>query len=305
MPQTMNDLEKSIKKRIREFEIIPLLHLLKAMGYTMDEIRFQGQNSICSQDGMIDGIRFRQLPVRDVEITLNMGLLSAQSPLPSYFRKTMESSLSSNSHFTDFIGFFDHHLLVDYICNIYPEINRFFYPSWEDAKQRLLQVLDLKSCSTLHWLFQLVFPEIGLQVEKALLSRSLKTIPIRVGKTRIGSDAVFGKRAIVPIYGSRITLFSEEEMTETRIPWPEEIKNRLIRLIYPVLRPTGIDLEINLVLKSQRRWARLHAETYLGYDRIRNGHISYRRVRIFRGHIDKLPRLSGNGKTKRREPPKP
>jgi hypothetical protein len=74
-------------------------------------------------------------------------------------------------------------------------------------------------------------------------------------------------------------------MTDTRVPWPKEIKNRLEDLIFPILQPTGIDLEISLILKSQKRWVRLHAETYLGYDRIRSVEDTYRRIRIFRGHI--------------------
>jgi len=84
-------------------------------------------------------------------------------------------------------------------------------------------------------------------------------------------------------------------MTDTQVPWPREIKNRLINLVFPVLQPMGIDLEILLVLKSQKRWVRLHAETYLGYDRIQSGEESYRRVRIFRGHIGEFFRAAGEG----------
>jgi hypothetical protein len=281
----MNNLEKKISEKIHEFDIISLLRLLMSMNYRKDEIRFRGHNSICSQPSLIKGIEFKNEPVREAVIKLNLGLLSAQSPLPSYFRKKIDSFITGARQFDEFIGYIDHHLIWDYICNLYPEINRFYFLSWELTKRRYLEALDLKSCTTLHWLFQTVFPEISVKVEKALLGLEMQAVPIRLGESALGSNTAFGSKSRVSIHGRRVTLCSEEDSTDTQVPWPWEIKNRLKELVFPLLRPTGIDLEINLVLKSQKRWARLHLETYLGYDRIRNGGESYRRIRIFRGHI--------------------
>jgi hypothetical protein len=281
----MNNLEERVAGRIHEFDIISLLHLLMTMNYSPEEIRFRSYNSICSQSGLIHDIKFRQEPVREAVITMNMGLLGVQSPLPSYFRKKMESEEVGRSRLADFIGYFDHHLIRDYICNIYPEINRLFFPDWEMTKRRYLQILNLKSLGTLHWLFRKVFPEIGVQVENAVLNDDLQTRAVVLGKAVLGDDAVFGSKTSVPINGRRVTFYSEEEMTDTQAPWPREIRNRLTSLIFPVLQPAGIDLEIVLVLKSRKRWVRLHAETYLGYDRMQGGEESYRRIRIFRGHI--------------------
>ena len=281
----MNSLEKKISKKIHEFDIISLLRLLMSMNYRLDEIRFNGRNSICSQSSLIHGIKFYNEPVREVVITLNLGLLSAQSPLPGYFRKKVESDITGSRRFNEFIGYFDHQLIRNYIFNLYPEINSFYFSSWELTKRRYLETLDLKSCNTLHWLFQIVFPELSVKVEKVLLNRDLKTVPIRLGKCMLGSDTAFGSKSRVPIHGRQVTLYSEEDSTDTQVPWPREMKDRLKNLVFPLLRPTGIDMEINLVLKSQKRWARLHSGTYLGYDRIRNGGESYRRIRIFRGHI--------------------
>ena len=282
----MKEAKRKISRKSHEFDIISLLRLLKSLGYNPDEIRYKGHNSICSQSGLIQGVIFSDHPVREVVITLNLGLLSAQTPLPSYFRKMMEADITGGRRFEDFVAYFDHHLIRDYVCNIYPEINRFYFPSWELSKRRYLEMLDLRSINTLHWLFQMVFPEIGVKVEKVPLGRGMQTDTIRLGRNRLGGNAVFGGKALAPISGPRVTLVSEEDLTDTQIPWPREIKDRLNRLIFPLLRPIGIDMEINLVLKSQTRWARLHLETYLGYDRIRNGADSYRQIRIFRGHID-------------------
>jgi len=288
----MSYTEKDVSERIHDFDIISLLYLLETMNYSPEEIRFRSHNSICSQSGLIYDIAFRQEPVREAVITMNMGLLGVQSPLPSYFRKKMEIDEVGRGALADFIGYFDHHLIRDYICNIYPEINSYFFPHWEQTKRRYLQILNPKSISTLHWLFQIVFPEIRVQVENAVLSDNVRTKPVLLGKSVLGTDAVFGNKTNVPIDGRRVTLFTEEELTDTQLPWPKEIRNRLTRLIFPVLQPTGIDMEIVLVLKSQKRWVRLHAETYLGYDRIQSGKETYRRIRIFRGHIGESYRIA-------------
>lgn len=289
----MNELEEKVSRRIHEFDILSLLRLLMSMNYSPEEIRFRSHNSICSQPGLIHSINFMREPVREAVITINMGLLSAQSPLPAYFRKKMENDIVGERLFIDFIGYFDHHLIRDYISNIYPEINRIFFPDWELTKRRYLQILNLKSLGTLHWLFQMVFPEIGVKVENAVLNSEVQTQPVRLGKTVLGNDAVFGNKTSVALLGRRVTFYSEAEMTDTRVPWPKEIKNRLEGLIFPVLHPTGIDLEISLILKSQKRWVRLHTETYLGYDRIRSSEDTYRRIRIFRGHIGEPFRTAG------------
>lgn len=281
----MSELEEKISQRIHEFDIISLIRLLVSVGYSREEITFRSHNSICSQSGLIYSIEFRREPVREAIITMNMGLLGAQSPLPSYFRMKMENADISRRSFTDFIGYFDHHLIRDYICNIYPEINKLFFPNWELTKRRYLHILNLKALHTLHWLFQTVFPEIGVKVENAVLSSEVQTQPVRLGETILGNDAVFGNKTSVALNGRLVTFYSDEEMTDTQIPWPKEIKNRLESLIFPVLKPLGIDLEIFLVLKSQKRWVRLHGETYLGYDRIRGEKDAYRRIHIFRGHI--------------------
>ena len=73
--------------------------------------------------------------------------------------------------------------------------------------------------------------------------------------------------------------------TDAGEPWPREIRQRLDDLAFPILRPVGIDLEIILIIRTQKRWAQVHRESYLGYDKIRGGELQYRRIRIFRGYL--------------------
>jgi hypothetical protein len=258
---------------------------LKFLGYQSEEIQFKSHFSTISQPSLIQGIDFKSEPTRRALITLNLGLLSAQSPLPSYFLKKLDAGYINTQSFLDFMGYFDHFLIRNYLFNIYPETNTALFPDWELTKRRYLQMLDLKSCSTLHWMFQLAFPELGVRAEKAVLNRQLRTAHLRLGETILGNDAIFGETTGVPVYGRRITLFSEGGSTGPGEPWPREIKQRLNDLIFPVLRSVEVDLEIMLIVRKQKTWAKLDEESYLGYDKIRGGKESYRRIGIFKGRL--------------------
>jgi hypothetical protein len=283
----MKNLEKKIVERIYEFDVISLLRLLYSMDYSPDNVSFRSNDSICSQTGLISGISFIQKPFRRVIVTFNLGLLSAQSPLPQYFRNIMEQSEEDNEFFVNLCGYLDHYLIKGYLQNIYPEFNTCYFPDWIRAKQGYLNMLNLKSSSALHWLFQIVFPEITVRVENVILDGKIKTEAIRLGKTMLG-DAVFGKKTDYLVQGRRVTLFTEDDMTYTRVPWPREIEQRLKNLLFPILRPVGIDLEIILILKAQKKWVRLHDDSFLGYDRIKTDEDTYRSIRIFKGHIGEL-----------------
>jgi hypothetical protein len=214
-----------------------------------------------------------------------MGLLSSQTTLPSYFFKNLDVENLDNQSFYEFVWFYDHYLIREYIQNLYPEINSSVFSDWEKAKRRYIKMLDLKSPAVIQFLFQLIFPELAVKAEKVSIKRELETMFPRLGITKLGDDAVFGKKVNVPMGGLRVTLFSEEETTTMGEPWAREIENRFYEHIYPFLKTCGLDLEILLVIRSQRSWAKIHDESYLGYDRIRGGKTQYRRIRIFRGYL--------------------
>ena len=281
----VEDFERKILKKIHEFDLFSLLKLLMYHGYLLEEIHFRSHMSTCSQSGLIQGIEFLYQPERQVVITINMGLLSAQSALPSYFQKNVDTKDIDSISFGDFIGYFDHFLIRDYIFNIYPEKNIKYFSDWEITKRQYLQIMDLKSSSTLFWVFQLVFPELKIQVEKMVMERGLKALALIMGKTILGSDAVFGKKTDATVYGMHITLISDEEFTDNGIPWPKEIKNRLDDQVFPILRSAEADVEIILVIRSQKRWMKLESESYLGYDKMKGGKAQARRIRIFQGQL--------------------
>jgi hypothetical protein len=146
-------------------------------------------------------------------------------------------------------------------------------------------MLNMRSCGALEWLLRLVIPELGVRVEKAVMNRTFRSEQIELGKTALGSDAVFGGHSSVPVYGLRTTFYSDEEYTGAGEFWPREIRKRLDRLVFPVLRGVGVDIEIFLVIRSRKNWARLHQQSYLGYDTMRGGKEQYQRVPVFSGYL--------------------
>ena len=167
------------------------------------------------------------MPRKRVTIYVNFGLLSSQSPLPSYFFKQLDSGHIDNDSFEDFLAYFDHQIIKDYLLSLYPELNQKLFQDWGETKNHYLSLIDLRAPSSLKWLFDLVFPELEVKAEKAVLGRGLTNEPIVLGITKIGSDAVFGRQTKVPVHGVRVTLFSQEEQYAPSLPWPKEIKKRL------------------------------------------------------------------------------
>ncbi len=279
------ELEKRVAKEVRRFSIDALIEQIVRLGYRPEDIRFRSVHSYVSQASLVRKITFQRMPRKRVTIYVNFGLLSAQSPLPSYFFKHLDTGILDNESFEDFLAYFDHQIIKNYLLGLYPELNTRLFQDWEHTKRHFLSLIDIRAPSTLKWLFDLVFPELGIEVEKAVLGRGLTNEPIVLGQTKIGSDAVFGRRTKVPVNGIRATLTSDTENYRDGTPWPEEINERLERDVYPHLRSVGMDIEVLLVIRAQKSFAKLHVESYLGYDKIRGGKENYRRIKIFSGHL--------------------
>ncbi len=278
-------IEAEISVRKNEFDIISLLRVLFSIGYLPEEIFFKSYNSLCSQVGLIRDIKFYRKPVKNVTIILNMGLLSAQGTLPNYFQKFIDKGMMDVKSFYEFIGYFDHSMMYNFFQYVYPELNLNRLMNYDNMKSGYLQMLDLRSCSTLDWMFRQVFPELDVCVEKGVFPRKVSMKSLKLGYAILGGNAVFGDKTSVMVSGRRITLFCDNESTETGDPWPREIKKRLRMIIFPVLSVVGVDLEIILVITSQKQWVKLHQGSYLGYDKIRGGNDRYKRIRIFKGYI--------------------
>lgn len=281
----MKSLKARISKEIHQFDIVSLLYILHEMGYRQEQIFFVSQYDLSSQPSLLRKIEFRDKPQPRVVVFVNIGLLSVQTPLPSYFFHKLDQGFMDVEAFGQFLAFFDQRLLREFILAIYPEINPDVFPDWELAKKRFVGMLNLRSSATLHWLFTTVFPELSVQVEKGILSRSVTTRDIVLGKSLLDGNSIFGNKVSTPVHGLIVVLTSNEERTCTGVPWPREISERMEQMIFPLLKSVGIDLEVFLIIRSQKSWAKLNTESYLGYDRIKGGRAQQRRIPIFSGYL--------------------
>lgn len=282
-PEERRRVQQRVVQRAPSMEIPALLDLLSWLGWHADEVRFVSPPSSVSQPGMIAGVEFVDEP-RHVNVLLNIGLLGAQSPLPSYFFKRMDQIGFDSGHFAEFIGFFDHAALVDLLRAIYPEIDVRLYPDWERAKRREVQLLNLRSTSTLTWMLRSVFPDLGVVIDKATVLREIESGGVRLGSATLGGDSVLGRRVKIPVQTRQILLIAETERAASGLAWPTEIRERLVRTVFPILASVGVDLDIHLEVRAQETVARLHGGSYLGYDRVQGGGASFRRIRIYSGN---------------------
>ena len=280
----MHRLETRIVKNIGRFDPINLLTLLDYMGYGMEDILFFSHFSMCSQSRLIQSIEFRYFP-KKVLISLNLGLLGGQSLLPNYFFKQVDDNVIDDQRFSDFFGYFDDRLLRRYLLAIYPEHDQAIEPNWEVRKKASLQTLKLNSIASLHWLSQLVFPELQIRAEKVTLQRHMDLGAPILGKTQLGYQAVLGKIKKIPVPGVRITLISDEDSFIHNQPWPDEVERRLQKLMLPILQGIDLDLEIWLMIRSQSTNLSLKTNSYLGYENIVGDADQVRQIRIFSGRL--------------------
>src|SRR5689334_16328152 len=79
-------LEAAISARARDFELPALLDLLRRR-FPKRPVRFRSRPSLSHRATLIDAVTFAP---DHVLVTLNLGLFSATTPLPSYFHELLQ-----------------------------------------------------------------------------------------------------------------------------------------------------------------------------------------------------------------------
>lgn len=277
---------KKIEKKIRFFDLCSLIKLLNNLGFHQDDIYFESHLSHHSPISLCEKIVFSKESPR-VRVVLNMGLLSNNSPLPSFFTKYIENDEIDGEKFLRFLSFFNHHLIKDYLRLSLPEKNSLFFQNWRDTHYYYLSLLGFESISTLWTIFKDCFPELNIKVTKNTRMMRLNASTLILGKDGLGGKSTVGEKLQETLSSFRIVLNTEEEISETLVPWPVEINRRLMAWIFPILKKT--DIHLSIILKIKNKWSSLHLKKnhYLGFDRI--GKRSYPfQLLLFHGFIKDL-----------------
>ncbi len=258
-------IQEQIQRKIRHFDAPSLLKLLHSLGYKGKDLHFESNPSLASSSSLFEEISFSENRYPKVSITINLGLLTGNSSLPTYFRQKMDSGEIDLLLFTRFLNFFDHHLIMTTLAMSIPKENGWFFSNWDETLMQYLSLLALNSTSTLWHLLQLSFPELKVRVYKYPRPLDMTSSSTILGSTLLGRDSFLGKSQKVTASSFKMVFTSEEMDNERCGPWSVEIKKRLKELIFPLIHRSNIYTKVILVVKNCKETLCLSPNSYLGY----------------------------------------
>jgi hypothetical protein len=274
-------LEQRIRERIRGFDIPALLDVLAASGYGDAEIEYRSYRTTVRQSHLVHDIQFIHQPRKRVIITVNMGLFSAQSPLPSFLMRTMDQL--DHDRLERFIGFFDHLLLQECFSGLYPERNDALLPGWPEAAPDRLRLLRPPCPSTLHWLFSKIFPDAELSVRREVRHQQVPAREMRLGASALGEGDSMGGFASIPTGAVEVKIHCSEHISSSGAPWAIEARRRFEEELLPLLSDSVLMLTVVLVLREQEGVLRLERRSHLGFDPLQEAAQEMQQVLIFSG----------------------
>jgi hypothetical protein len=277
--------EQRVSQRARSFALGPLIDLLVARGYRREQLLFES-NREGGATSLVHAIEFRR-GGGEVLITVNLGLLGDNTLLPSYMLREIESS-PDPQRFYDFIRFFDHRLLENFVRANAPERDPNVYGDYALLCTAILKLSGLDSVSSVHWFMQSAFPELAVRVTRGAFPSATKAHACRTGMSRLDGSSVIGRVYETEAQGFLVDLVTDEEAYDRYHNWAAVVRSRLNERCLPVLAPFRLPLRVVLTVLSHASWARVEPaqkETtgYLGYDRIRTHEESGHAVTIWSG----------------------
>jgi hypothetical protein len=291
----LTTLERTVVARIREFEVGALLDLLGSIGYGPGEIEFRAHAANGPQPALLHAIAF---PDRDerargpakVVITVNLGLLSCRSPLPTYFQRFFQD-MDTRDPMIELIDVLDRSLLHTRLTSDRPER---LFAGWDRVRRDLLQVFGLDSPIGLTWLFRQVFPELALRVRRTCNEHMIPYDGATLGTSQLG-ECSFGDFARVGVHDMEVTLYCEEAIFRGTTPWIREGDRRLRSSVFPLLDEVCLTLTVVFVLLDHGEGARLGPTSYAGHNPMWRPGLGVKlpasRVEVYRGA---LPRHEPN-----------
>jgi hypothetical protein len=286
-------LEQHIRERIHHFDMPALLALLAQEGYGENDIEYRSHRTLVHQGHLVHDIHFTQAPRRRVILTVNIGLLSVQSPLPAFLLHTLEELDPLHSERMErFLGYFDHELLRTRFAGLYPEQSSALVPGWETTAQSRLGLLNLTSPSTIHWLFSHAFPEAEVSVRREVRAQPVATRGAQVSATAMGDSTAMGGYASVPTRGLEVAIFFNERHCDRGILWAIEAPHRLSQRVFPLLVQDPVPLTVWMVLRDPNGPARLQQDSHLGYTPLVDVENRPQQFLLFRGKPSHRGQLS-------------
>ncbi len=282
-------LETEITRRIREFEVSALLDLLDAIGYPPRRVEFRGHLAHGPQPSLLHAIEFppRTGPAHvepKVLVTVNLGLLSCRSPLPSYFRRFL-ADMDSRDAVLELLELLDRSLLhTRFTSDGFART----IDDWSHTQRDCVRSFGLDTPIGLEWLFRKVFPELGVRVHRRSDEHSLPFAGAMLGGAMLG-ECSFGRRTRIGVHEIEVTLICPDATIQGELSWVVEGDRRLRSHVFPLLDEVCLSLTISFVLLDREARARLSSRSYAGYDPMWADHADAldqpARVELYRGAL--------------------
>jgi hypothetical protein len=279
---TLTASELRLMQRAGDFDVRALLAVLNSLGYARQDVQFRSNPENVGSRALIHSLELKRRPHPRAIVTLNLGLLGANGLLPSYFTQVVEQT-ADPERFYDFVGFFDHKLLDAFFSATYPESPGGLYRDFARVRRAFFHMLGVYSTSTLHWLFGLYFPELGVEVRRRPFRSATNSHALRIGGSMLDGTAVVGRTYESDAPGFTVRLSSEEEVHSNGQSWPHLVRERLERHILPEIAAFDVPLVVILRVTPHASWAQLSHVGYLGYERLRGEEDAGHQIVVFHG----------------------
>ncbi|MEE2902069.1 MAG: hypothetical protein VYC39_07045 [Myxococcota bacterium] len=279
-----DELQVQISKKARKFELLPLIRVLNSIGYSFDDIIWKSNRDSANANSIIESVDFSLSKQKLVSVCVTRGLLGADSLLPSYFHRLVNQMVDPEP-FYEFIHFFEHGLIREFVLSIYPQLNQKVTGDWANLKASYLGMNGVSSISTLTWLFQLYFPELVVKVKRQNVSDSTDSYAFRTGTNTLDGTGIVGNMYAAQVQGFRITMLAQDERNDVGQLWPHVVRHRLHGHLASLLEKFRLHLTVELEIQQHETWASIQQSGFLGYDRIRGEAESGHTVLVHHGPL--------------------
>lgn len=259
-------LEEIIRAHLGEFDLLALLRLLKYEGFKEQDIWFSSHNSIVSQKRVIESVK---LQGNTAFIQLNLGLLAPTGILPSHIRQFMDRADIDEQALQTFFQFFDHLLVVSYLGQLYPEINQGFFTEWTHTKKCYLELQNMRSHCSLHWLFEAAFPEFTIVLRRTTIAGKKASQQQTLGRVQLGGNELLSSSHTAQgftIYLMQAAGIHPSESNKQYTDCQQQLKTRLHEWVFPWLKALTIYLDVYLCVYRHATHLKLHRQSALGCD---------------------------------------
>lgn len=267
-PEQEARLKKRLTRTGSSFDMLALLRALRVLRYEPDEIFFENNMEESPTRSLVRTVRFLDEPVRRALVSVNMGLMGPNGPLPSYFHRFAEE-LGDREAFDLFLGFFDHLSLKNLFASLYPDYYSRYYDSWEGVRRSYLGICGLASLDRVHWLFSQCVPELSVRVTRSRFHRTSNHHMARTGVTRLDGTGIVGRGYQAEAHGFQVRFHAEYERNSRGRSWAQILTKRFEEQIAPILRLYHVEVSLSLWIENHESWAGLNNQGLLGYERLK------------------------------------